>query len=345
MLLKAVSSLALWAGWASCAAVPAPRSATAGTWAALGNLTVNGVSFPRQEHSVASIGTNIYVLGGIESFDGTTYPTINLTQVFSTTQNTWKTLAPMPAALNHANVAAVNGKIYVLGGLAITETGGPLFWNASGACAVYNPATNCWTVLPEMPAGRAIGSAATLVVDDTIYLPGGLLNTNLTNDEEGTTAMFTSYNTVTGKWTVLPDLPAPRDHAGKGTYGDMIYILAGRLDGHWNVVNTVFGYNIKTNSWSTDFPVMPTGRGGAASATIGSLMFVSGGEGDPNTPTNVWPQVQAYDAVKNTWTNYTDMARPVHGSAAAAVNGKIYIPGGGAIIGGDPVAWVSSFTP
>ncbi len=88
---------------------------------------------------------------------------------------------------------------------------------------------------------------------------------------------------------MLPDLPAPRDHAGKGQYGNTLYILGGRLNGHWNVVDTVFGYNIDARRWSTDFSPMPTGRGGCASAAIGSTIYVAGGEGDPDTPIGVWP--------------------------------------------------------
>ena len=287
----------------------------------------------------------MYVLGGILPFNGTTYPTVNIVQKFNFLTSTWTEVAPMPAALNHVNVAAVNGMIYYLGGLAVTATGGPAFWNASGACAVYDPLTNKWTVLPDMPEGRAIGSAATMVVGENIYLPGGLLNTNLTNDEEGTTAMFSSYNVATQEWTILPDLPAPRDHAGKGQLGNMLYILGGRLFGHLNVVDTVFGYNIDTKCWSTNFAPMPNGRGGCASATIGDLMFTAGGEGNPNTATHVWPQMQAYDAIRNTWKSYTDMATPVHGSAAVAHRGKVIIPGGGLEIGGDPTQLVQSFMP
>jgi N-acetylneuraminic acid mutarotase len=205
---------------------------------------------------------------------------------------------------------------------------------------VYNPLANKWTGLPDMPEGRAIGSAATMVVGDTIYIPGGLLNTNLTTDEEGTTAMFTSYNVATQEWAILPDLPAPRDHAGKGQLGKMLYILGGRLFGHLNVVDTVFGYNIDTNCWSTNFAPMPTGRGGCVSAIIGDLIFTAGGEGDPNTSTHVWPQMQAYDAARGTWNIYTDMATPLHGTAAVAYGGRVIIPGGGLEIGGDPTQLV-----
>ena len=345
MYAKAVSTLFIISRWASGAALPIESEAPTGTWSTLPNITLDGIQYPRQEHSVVLLDDDMYVLGGILPFDGTTYPTVNIVQKFNFLTNTWTEVAPMPAALNHVNVAVANGLIYYLGGLAVTATGGPAFWNASGACAVYNPPANKWTVLPDIPDGRAIGSAATMVVGDTIYLPGGLLNTSLTNDEEGTTSMFTSYNVATQEWATLPDLPAPRDHAGKGKLGNMLYILGGRLFGHLNVVDTVFGYNIDTNCWSTDFAPMPTGRGGCASATIGDLMFTAGGEGDPNTSTHVWPQMQAYDAVRNTWNNYTDMATPVHGTAAVAYHGKVVIPGGGLEIGGDPTQLVQSFLP
>ncbi|KKY26920.1 putative kelch repeat-containing protein [Phaeomoniella chlamydospora] len=340
MLLKAISAVSLLAGVAHTA-VDSPK-ALPGKWFNLPNITRDGGQYPRQEHSVALVDDDMYVLGGILPFDGTTYPTVNIVQKFNFVTNTWTEVAPMPAALNHVNVAVVNGLIYYLGGLAAVE---PTYWNASGACAVYDPSTDKWTILPDMPEGRAIGSAATMVGGETIYLPAGLLNTNLTDDNEGTTAMFTSYNVVTREWTVLPDLPAPRDHAGKGQHGNMLYILGGRLYGHWNVVDTVFGYDIHAQVWSTNFTPMPTGRGGCASASIGSETFVAGGEGDPNTTTNVWPQTQAYDPVKNTWTSYMDMAVPVHGTAGVTYNRRIVIPGGGLEIGGDPTQLVQGFNP
>lgn len=80
-------------------------------------------------------------------------------------------------------------------------------------------------------------------------------------------------------------------------------------------------------------------------ATIGCMMFTAGEEGDPATSTHVWPEMQAYDAVRNSWTEYADMATPVYGSAAVAYDGSIVIPGGGLKIGGDPTQLVQSFKP
>jgi len=67
-----------------------------------------------------------------------------------------------------------------------------------------------------------------MVHGNVVYLAGGLKYTNLTLDDEATVPLFSSYDTITGKWTALPDMPAPRDHAGKGVVGDNLYVLGGR---------------------------------------------------------------------------------------------------------------------
>ncbi|KAF4185804.1 hypothetical protein CNMCM7927_006229 [Aspergillus lentulus] len=325
-----------------CEGLPTNERPLSGKWSTLPNITRDGFEYPRQEHAAVLVGDEMYVLGGILPWDGKEYATTNIVQKYNMITGTWTETAPMPAALNHANVAVVDDKIYYLGGLeAVDET----YWNATGKSAVYDPATDEWTVLPSMPEGREIGSAATLVVDDTIYLPGGLAYTNITYDQEGTVSRFTSYNVRTQEWTTLPDLPAPRDHAGKGIYQDMLYILGGREFGNKNVVSTVFGFNLTSHQWSTAYEPMPIARGGVASATIGSQTFMAGGEGDRRTPTAVFPEMQAYDAAKNTWIDYADMPLPIHGSDAVVYKGEIVIPGGGIVTGATLTPVVQTFKP
>ena len=117
----------------------------------------------------------------------------------------------------------------------------------------------------------------------------------------------------------------------------MLYILGGRLQGHWNVVDTVFEYNLHSYYWSTDFASMLTSCTRCVSTTIRLKMFIAGDEGDPDTYTNVWPQMQAYGAARNTWTSYTDMATPAHGTAAMAYNDEITIPIGELETGHDTI--------
>jgi N-acetylneuraminic acid mutarotase len=340
MLSTAITALLLLAS--GCEGLPTYETPLSGRWSTLPNITRDGLEYPRQEHAAVLVGDNIYVLGGILPWNGREYATTNIVQKYNMITGIWTETASMPAALNHANVAVVDDKIYCLGGLeALDET----YWNATGRSAVYDPTTDKWSVLPSMPEGREIGSAATLVVDDTIYLPGGLAYTNITYDQEGTVSRFTSYNVRTQEWEILPDLPAPRDHAGKGIYQDMLYILGGRAFGNKNVVSTVFGFNITSHQWSTAYEPMPIARGGVASASIGSQMFTAGGEGDRSTPTAVFPEMQAYDASKNTWINYADMPLPIHGSDAVVYRGEIVIPGGGIVTGATLTPVVQTFKP
>ncbi len=43
----------------------------------------------------------------------------------------------------------------------------------------------------------------------------------------------------------------------------------------------------------------------------------------------VFPQVEAYDPIKNTWSTPPAMRTPRHGTGAATVDDVFYVPGGG----------------
>ena len=89
-----------------------PNPATAdegGEWAALASMNI-----ARQECGAAMIGENVYVVGGLlAGFPLTATDTV---EVYDVAMNTWTLSTSMPAALDHMAVAAVNGKLYVMGG-------------------------------------------------------------------------------------------------------------------------------------------------------------------------------------------------------------------------------------
>ncbi|KAF1988983.1 galactose oxidase [Aulographum hederae CBS 113979] len=228
--------------------------------------------------------------------------------------------------------------------MSVTEEYGTLFWNASARCAVFDPKADKWTELADVPKGRAVGSAAVGVSGSKILLAGGLLNTNLTDGAQDTVTLMSVYDVESRKWEVLPDMPEPRDHAGVGMVRGVLYVLGGRSFGNLNVVDTVFGYDIKKRIWKRDLAKMPTGRGGCGSATFGDVIFTFGGEGDPETASGVWPQTEGYDVVRNRWMKFKDMDVPRHGTGAVAVGKRIYISGGGLTIGGDPSNYSSYFS-
>ena len=94
-----------------------------------------------------------YVIGGYPS----TRVTVNVVQVYDVATDHWTLAAPMPAALN--------GKIYVIGGQTDPNTA------YVNLVQEYDPATNGWRARAPMPTARSAGAA--VVIDGKIYVAGG----------------------------------------------------------------------------------------------------------------------------------------------------------------------------
>ncbi|MGN9786440.1 Kelch repeat-containing protein [Nonomuraea sp. ZG12] len=295
----------------------------------------------RQEHSVVALNGKVYVIGGIQRDAAGAVVTTTSVEVYDTRKDSWSPSAPLPVAMNHPNVAAVGGKIYVLGALS-----GGSSWQALRDSYVYDPGTNRWTELAPMPAGTERGSSAMGVRGTKIYLAGGMRT--LTPGPGGlqdTVATVSSYDVVTGRWESLPSLPQARDHVGGAIVGGTFYVLGGRDRGQVNVRDTVYAFDLRARRWTERAP-MPTARGGIAAAAVGSTIYTFGGEGNPAEGSNgVFAQTEAYDTERNRWQRLAPMPVPRHGTAAVAVGGTIYIPGGGDAAGAAPMDVIDAFRP
>ena len=294
---------------------------------------------PRQEHAVAALGDDVYVLGGIVPDGVGGYVTTGRVEVYDTRRRTWTDAAPIPVAMNHPNVAAVDGKIYVIGALE-----GGASWEAIPDTYVYAPATDAWSELQAMPAGTERGSAAVGVRGTTIYLAGGMRT--LTPGPGGlhdTVATVTAYDTATDSWSQLPDLPEARDHVGGAVVGDTLHVLGGRDRGQDNVRDDVFALDLTSRTW-TELAPMPTPRGGIATAVVGTTIYTFGGEGDlTEGRAGVFDENEAYSTRSDSWQQLAPMPAPRHGTAATAIGRTIYMPGGGNATGGAAVDTSDSF--
>lgn len=299
-------------------------------------------SGPRQEHSVAAVGGKVYVIGGIVANPTGGFTTTGRMEVYDTRRDTWSDAAPLPVAMNHPNVAAVGGRIYVLGGLS----GGDA-WQALGDSFVYDPLADRWTRLRSVPAGIERGSAAIGVHGTKILLAGGMRT--LVPGPGGlqdTVDTASSYDIVSDRWERLPSLPQARDHVGGAVVGTTFYVLGGRDRGQANVRDTVYALDLHSRRWSERAP-MPTARGGIAAAAVGTTIYTFGGEGkhDGTGPNDIFAETEAYDTVHDRWQRLAPMPVPRHGTAAVAVGGTIHIPGGGVAGGGSPVDVNDAYRP
>ena len=117
---------------------------------------------------------HIYLVGGRHQFLSLTVKTV---ERFDPILATWEEVAAMNEARYNAFGAAMNGKIYIAGG--INEGWGhskPL-----NSCEVYDPSTNEWQVMSNLKVGR---QAANMVCfQEALYVVGGFKDMNSSSRE------------------------------------------------------------------------------------------------------------------------------------------------------------------
>jgi len=291
--------------------VGAALTTTPNTFA--GNQTINGnlilaggggVQFAdgTVQTSAASAGSG----GGIPTgfmITGTTPvapPGYTLSGSFSA-GNLWAPMAPMPTAPRGFAAAAVNGKIYAIGGYD------PSNRNASlSTVEVYDPATNTWRSSTEPPGTpgapapmpTARGFLAAAAVNGKIYAIGGD-DGNIVNTVE-------VYDPATNTWRSsteppgTPGAPAPMPTAqfklAAAAVNGKIYAIGGVAG---NALQTVEVYDPSSNSWSTAAGML-TARYGLAAADANGLIYAVGGENLSGVSTEQYsPPRTIYTFIKN----------------------------------------------
>lgn len=305
----------------------APGSCAAATpWATAPDLALG----PTQETAVVAVGGKLYVLGGFAQPAGGSLAIVRAVQIFDPVACAWSMGPELPKPIHHANAGVVDGTIYVLGALETTS------FTATGETWAWNPATDAaWSPRTAMPAGTQRGAAVVGAIAGKLYVAGGLRN--------GAVADVSVFDPGANAWTGLPALPEPRDHGCGGAIGGKLYVAGGRQATITSTSPKLFEYT-PDGAWA-ERAAMPTGRGGTACGVIDDRLIVVGGEGNPTAASGVYPQVEAYAASTNTWSTLAPMPTPRHGMGAAAIDGKVHVPGGATRQGFGAVATYEVLTP
>lgn len=294
----------------------------------------------RQEHSAAALDPEtIAVVGGVTRVGGPDLQlgleTVNWVELYDIPSNSWNEVSPAPFKVNHPNVAAVDGKLYLLGGLVEAQDPPSPYpdWVASGESHVYDPATDSWSALPPIPAGTERGSAILGVYGKLIYVAGGM--TYLRPGEQDAVTTVSLFDTATKKWKTVPstvaNIPEGRQHGVGAIVGHNFYVVGGRWMEKENVRDTVFIVNLRNQKagWTTSTNHMHVARGGLSGAVVGENFFTFGGESNPSSVDGIFNETEVFNLRTQEWTSLGPMALPRHGSFAVAVGNKIYVPGGG----------------
>ena len=254
----------------------------------------------------------------------------------------WEVISELPTHRKSFSTAVVDGKIYLIGGTlfeharGVLRDPGPGIWRGPFGMSlveVYDPETNTWQRLADMPTVRA--GAKTAVVDGKIYVMAGYAG----KDNHGKNFKFLKavemYDPQTDTWVRKQDMRIPRIQFGVGAVAGKIYAIGGLLDpkeekpGLQGRIDLVEVYDPVSDTWAKRAD-MPTRRDGVRTAVIDDTIYAIGGSG--------WPQVGAggpalrtievYEPRVNRWRKRSDMPNLRKSFATIVIADKIYLIGG-----------------
>jgi N-acetylneuraminic acid mutarotase len=116
-------------------------------------------------------------------------------------------------ARDHLAVAAVNGRIHVIGG----RTNTPL--ENTNRHDIYDPVKNAWTTGPPLPTPRS-GGASVLYKGLIVVMGGECNNARPFVETEG-------FDVKAGQWRTLASMPIGKHGITAATDGQIIYIAGG----------------------------------------------------------------------------------------------------------------------
>jgi hypothetical protein len=178
------------------------------------------------------VAGKIYVIGGATTVADSKDPyftffgpslVLTTNEVFDPATNKWESRRPMSVARNHAYAAAVNGKIYVIGG----RTGHAFILSATNTDVVeeYNPVGDMWSAPKErMPTPRSGGAWGT--DGRRIYVAGREVTTK---ELVGAFRAVEAYEPAINSWISLPPMPMPRHGIAGAVIGNEFHLVSGMI--------------------------------------------------------------------------------------------------------------------
>jgi len=206
----------------------------------------------------SSLGHEVlYAIGGF--MEGS--PPLDRVEMYDPFTDTWTIKQHMNQARYGVNVAAVNGKIYAIGGsfdhdLHIVEEYDP----SDGPLGTWRPKA-------DMPTTRGPDPAAIGVINGIIYVAGGEADNRQLSTVE-------AYNPVTNTWSTVPPMPTARDAPGGTAINGIFYAIGGILSGGAGTVGRPFIYQVTATNHPTSYDASGLPDGLSIDHTTGVIFGV-----------------------------------------------------------------------
>jgi N-acetylneuraminic acid mutarotase len=277
-----------------------------GSWTQIGDMPEN-----RYGHTANELNGKIYIVGGANT-ETSIYPRTAL--VYDTSSTIWTHIPLRNNRIRAAhNSCVVGGRLYVIGGNDSSRT--------ISTMDMFDPDLGQWVSKDSMTTDRGLAACAS--IGGRIYVMGGMQFIGASYDYAGMGTVEV-YDTNTGTWTQLADMPTKRwGHSAVAVNGK-IYVFGGRTSAQY--YSSVEVYDPQTNAWTTR-STMPTFRYCLTACLLNNDIYAIGGWAHSGTGP-LYDKVEAYHPESDQWYTETPMpvARAVH--ASIVLGGRIYVYGG-----------------
>lgn len=259
----------------------------------------------RYESGAGIVNNKIYVIGGITA--PTVYTVTKKVECFDVNTSTWSQVANYPVIVHHPGVTNDDKHIYVVGGCGLRIS-------SRDDIHRYDPLTNQWQRLPNMPTKRcALGVA---YLNGKVYAAGGA-------DNKTPLSTFEEYDIATATWQKLPDMPTSREHTFAVATNGKVYVLGGYQNDRFHNVDTFESFDIATQKWET-LPPLPARISGFSAAVWGDSIFTFGGE----QGWSISAEVYEYKIKEAVWLRRQNMPSARYAGVTVPASDGIHTIGG-----------------
>ncbi|MEM7113682.1 MAG: pectin acetylesterase-family hydrolase [Chloroflexota bacterium] len=216
----------------------------------------------------------------------------------------WESVSTMPTPRSeNRGVVLDDNRFYIPGG-----------WGGESTFEAYDPSTNSWETLADLPDGRHHFMVEGY--DGKLYLFGG----SPANAYRPTDTAWV-YDPETNSWADTAPLPASRMGGVAVVLGAFIYIVGGETD---EAAPGLLRYDPANDSWAT-LAAMNEHREHLTAVSLNNQIYAIGGWWKRNGESNA---MEIYDPVSDSWQDAPPMTIQRGGLQAAVLGGKIFVAGG-----------------
>lgn len=218
----------------------------------------------------------------------------------------WTRVANYPVSIFDNSAAWLDGKIYSVGGgtAAVNRT-----------AFVYDPATDSYAALPNLPVDRQ--KPAAVAVDGKLYVisgwgPGGVPRNTVD-----------VYDPASNSWSTLPATnPKPTSAAGVGVANGKVYLVGGCTNSNCDEAADLVIFDPATGSFSTGASY-PHTSSWMSCGGINDKIYCAGG-----VAASAFTDGFVYDPNTDSWSPIANMPVDLWASQFSTANGLLVISGG-----------------